>query len=411
MPCDDLPQVRCRPFFVLHEADRFGAQQSLLAMLKGLLALEIDTAIEPVVSVARTGPLMADLAALPRLTLLSHTRLPWVKHSPRRGLQRLGDLLGLLWAMPGRVQKLATAIRTQGATVVHVNSSVSLEGALAARMAGVPLVWHIRELIHDPNPAYWPLLGRPLTAWVIRRLAHRVVCISRPVAVGVFGEKALKTLPPSCVIVPNAVDVPIALMSHNELAKTDPHTPFQLGFLGRITPQKGLETLLEALAGLQDHPWELCIAGRFVDAAYEHHVHEKITALGIANRVRWEGETADPLSFLRTLDGLAVPSRAEAFGRVVIEALMCGTPVIASAAGGIPEILQPAGELPLGTLVHPPTAAGWEQALAQWLADPEGRAELAQQGQQVALTRYTPKAIATQVLAVYQGVSINYPTR
>jgi len=404
MACDDLPQVRCRPFFVLHEADRFGAQQSLLAMLKGLLALQTDTAIEPVVSVARPGPLMTDLAALPRLTLLSHARLPWVKHSPRRCLQRLGDLVGLLWAMPGRVQKLATAIQAQGATVVHVNSSVSLEGALAARVVGVPLVWHIRELIHDPNPAYWPLLGRPLTAWVIRRLAHRVVCISRPVAVGVFGVAATDKLPSQCVIVPNAVDIPPSLTSQPKPSKTDPQTPFQLGFLGRITPQKGLETMLEALAGLQDYAWELCIAGRFVDAAYERHVHEKITALGLTDRVRWVGETADPLSFLQTLDGLAVPSLAEAFGRVVIEALMCGTPVIASAAGGIPEILAPAGELPLGTLVDPPTVAGWQQALAQWLTDPEGRAELALRGQQIAQTHYTPKAIAAQVLAVYAGI-------
>lgn len=117
------------------------------------------------------------------------------------------------------------------------------------------------------------------------------------------------------------------------------------GFLGRLVPEKGLETLLQAVAGAPGLRLRIAGAGPMADA-----LPARVAGLGIADRVEVLGPVAPEKvpEFYRTIDVLAVPSQAtaswtEQFGRVAVEAMAAGVPVVASDAGALVEVVERAG--------------------------------------------------------------------
>jgi L-malate glycosyltransferase len=173
-----LSPAPIRILYICHSGELYGSQESLR-----LLLAHLPPTIAPVVSVARQGPLQERLQALPNIVAITtHQRLQWVKHDARNVLQRIGDVLSLLGGAVPRVNRLVHLIKQHHIQLVHTNSLVSLEGALAAWVCGVPHVWHIRELFMLPNPKLHMVLGRWLTKRLVLALSKRVVCISDAVA-------------------------------------------------------------------------------------------------------------------------------------------------------------------------------------------------------------------------------------
>ncbi len=146
-------------------------------------------------------------------------------------------------------------------------------------------------------------------------------------------------------------------------------------YVGRIDREKGLEYLLKAVALLAEQEPEirLIIAGKPVvhfsalkgtecedeGMKYQRSLEQLARDLGLDNRVQFLGYLSDPVSLYQTSDISVLPSIwSEAFGRSIIESLACGTPVIASRVGGIPEIL-------IGEFAENLVMAGDEKALAK----------------------------------------------
>jgi glycosyltransferase involved in cell wall biosynthesis len=147
-----------------------------------------------------------------------------------------------------------------------------------------------------------------------------------------------------------------------------------------LTPRKGHDLLVEALAAVADLPWTCrCVGPLGRDPEHVTRVRELIARHGLGDRVRLTGPlTGDPLAAeYAAADLLVLPSRAETFGMVVTEALMRGTPVLASAAGGVPDALglAPDGNPP-GLLVPPDDTTELAAALRRWLDDAELRGRL-----------------------------------
>lgn len=121
----------------------------------------------------------------------------------------------------------------------------------------------------------------------------------------------------------------------------DPHA-FLAVYAGRLHPDKGLDTLIDALALLPETS-VVAIAGQQRDRLgrdYEAELRDRADARGVTARCRFIGHTRTVATLYRAADVTVLPSLcAEAFGRVVIESMACGTPVVASRIGGIPEIL------------------------------------------------------------------------
>ncbi|ESA34147.1 glycosyl transferase family 1 [Leptolyngbya sp. Heron Island J] len=184
---------------------------------------------------------------------------------------------------------------------------------------------------------------------------------------------------------------------------------FVVGFVGRFVPEKGLVTLLKALATLTNLPWTLVLLGR---GPLKQDLQNQAQTLGIAQRIRWiESVPHDAVpDYINLMDSLVLPSETtyefktltsvgwkEQFGHVLIEAMACQVPVIGSDSGEIPYVIDDSG------LVFP---EGDHQALAdrlsQLIQQPDIHQTLAKKGYARALQRYTNKALATELLAFYQ---------
>ncbi len=177
---------------------------------------------------------------------------------------------------------------------------------------------------------------------------------------------------------------------------------FVIGYAGRFVEEKGIDVLLSALPDLGGQ-WRLDLAGSGPD---QTRLWELAQRLQIADRVRFLPwlPSAQTVDFYRSLDALVLPSRSrsnwkEQFGRVLVDAMACGVPVIGSTCGEIPNVIGDAG------LIFPEgDAAALRDLLRSLHTDPALRRALAQRGRQRVLEHFTQEQIARQTYAVYRSV-------
>jgi len=179
-------------------------------------------------------------------------------------------------------------------------------------------------------------------------------------------------------------------------------TPFVVGYAGRLVPEKGIDLLLRALAQL---PGE--VRARIVGAGPERARLARLASeLGVASRVAWTplAPSGQMPGIIASLDCLVLPSRTrpnwkEQFGRVLIEAMACGVPVVGSTSGELPNVIGEAGCL---------FAEGDARALAEQLRQlwqqPALRTRLASLGRERVLAHYTQRQVATATLALYRSL-------
>jgi glycosyltransferase involved in cell wall biosynthesis len=129
-------------------------------------------------------------------------------------------------------------------------------------------------------------------------------------------------------------------------AAAESKRPFRIGYVGRLIEEKGLDDALDAMA-ISGAPVNFAIMG---EGPYEAKLGEKVTALGLDQRVSFQGwgSPGDVANFLRSLDAMVLLTRTtkavrEQFGRVIIEAQACGVPVIGSTCGAIPDVVGDGG--------------------------------------------------------------------
>ena len=178
--------------------------------------------------------------------------------------------------------------------------------------------------------------------------------------------------------------------------------PFHIGYAGGLLPEKGLDLLVRACAGLEEE-WCLTLAG---SGEEQKTLGALAQELGIRNRVTLGiklPSTAMP-EFYRSLDILVLPSRTcshwkEQFGRVLIEAMACGVPVLGSDSGEIPQVIGDAG------LIFPEgNVDALRYQLQHLLNCASTRSRLARAGRKRVLARFTMAEIAQQTVATYQTV-------
>jgi len=148
--------------------------------------------------------------------------------------------------------------------------------------------------------------------------------------------------------------------------------------VGAVTPIKGYDVLLDALARTAHLEWQMTWVGALdVEPLFVQRLRARAEGAGLAGRLVLTGPLtgADLDAAYRSADALVVASRVETYGMVVTEALARGLPVVACRAGGITEALgtAPDGEVP-GLLVPPEDPAALAAAIGSWLADPAVRA-------------------------------------
>lgn len=180
---------------------------------------------------------------------------------------------------------------------------------------------------------------------------------------------------------------------------------FAVGFIGRIVPEKGLDTVVRAL-NLLPADYTFVPVG---SGPYRAELESRARGLGLEKRVRWAPwvNSAEVPEYLNAFDALVLPSRTtrawkEQFGRVLVEAMACETCVVGSDSGEIPNVIGDAG------LVF---REGDERALAERLRklaeDPPLRESMGQRGRERVLEHYTHAKIARDTVSFYEQVGRN----
>ncbi|MCS6831010.1 MAG: glycosyltransferase [Armatimonadota bacterium] len=276
--------------------------------------------------------------------------------------------------------------------LVHLDEEVynlaAFHAAIAAQRLGIHAVAFCWQNIYRRYP--------PPFRWFEYALANRLsgVVAGNADAMWVLRRKGFSQ--PIEVIPQYGVDT-------DTFAPGNPPTfpPFRIGYLGRLVPAKGIDLLLESLRGLPDS-CELWIAGEGDASPWQ----SLASRLGVAGRVRWSGAvpSRQVADFLRSLHVLALPSRTtprwkEQFGRVLVEAMACGVPVVGSDSGEIPRVIGDAG------LVFAEGDSGQlASCIRRLLEEPQLHRNLAHIARQRALEHFSMQQIAERTVAFWRGV-------
>jgi glycosyltransferase involved in cell wall biosynthesis len=242
----------------------------------------------------------------------------------------------LLGYLPASL-RLAAAIKRSGCDVVYTNTVAVGVGAFAAKLAGKPHVWHIREFGYADHKLCFDL-GEGTTRKLIGRLS--AACVANSMAVAddyrpFLGGTELR-------VIYNSVEVPAL---GNEPLTDIPWQhdgAIRCALVGSVAPGKGQEDAVRAMQALStmNVSAELLLVGRGEESKYGRHISQLIKQYELGDRVHMIGYSNHPLPLMNSADVVLVCARQEAFGRTTVEAMKLGKPVIGTHSGGTPELVQ-----------------------------------------------------------------------
>jgi glycosyltransferase involved in cell wall biosynthesis len=296
---------------------------------------------------------------------------------------------GLLGPTGAYTRALARLLRRQRPDLVHtVSLKAALYGGAAGRLAQVPVVWHVHDLV---DPAHLP----ERTVRLVRRAARHL-----PRLVMANSAATLASLPgaPLGRVVPNPVPEPrlFAAPAAGRIRR--------VGMVGRIAPWKGQDVFARAFAQAFPSPSRaravVVGAPLFGEHEFDARLESLARALQVRDRIDFVGHRSDVEAVLADLDVLVHCSvQPEPFGQVVVEAMAAGVPVVAAAAGGPLEIVTEGVD---GLLTAPGDVGDLAFALSRLDYDPALRRLLAQGGFRRAAA-FTPDRAAEAVLDAYRA--------
>jgi len=365
-------------------AGRYGADRQLALLATGLdperyralVVLAMDGDLREDLQAAGVEVLVRPLAVLRRAAM-----------SP----SGLGRVAG---ALAGDGVQLARLGRRRGIALVHTNTSVTLGGAGASRLARIPHVWHLRE-IYTGFERFWPAYRRMLET------ADALPCVSRATRAQLGAARGALVLHDGLGVTPARArrDVARAVLGV-------PRDAFVCAILGRISSWKGQDVLIAALADralagsgaialVAGDPWQ-------GERSRLDELRALASQLGVADRVRFCGFRADVENVYGAADVVCVPStQPDPLPNAALEAAAAGCCVVAADHGGLPEILTDAAT---GVLVAPGDPAALAAALARLNADPAQRERLGAAAAADVRERFSPARLLARTQQLYDDV-------
>lgn len=397
-----------------HHADKMGgAPLSLFYLIKGLPGSGYSSSVcclvdDEVAAFYREHGIETMIE--PGITTFAHTTGGWYPLNTPLSVWRLA--IATL-KIPRSVWKTYQCIKTANPDIVHLNSLTLIPSAIGARLAGVPLVWHIRETVHSGHFG----IRKRVISWLVQNLPDTAIFISKD------SQRQLASKESGRVIY-NFVDF---TQYDRHLDKTAARQ--QLGipaaakvalFLGGAGLIKGALPLSQALPLIkQQVPDFIClVAGRIQmgqarslgslwrkllahigQPTNVQKVQSAFAAQAAEGWVRLLGFRTDAERLLAASDVLVFPAVVPHFARPVIEAGAMAKPVVASRIGGVVEVVE---HNQMGLLVAPNDPAALADSIITVLNDAGLAARLGEAGYRQALQRFDSRVNVAQTLDVYK---------
>jgi glycosyltransferase involved in cell wall biosynthesis len=297
----------------------------------------------------------------------------------------------------GVAGKIAQIVRSEKYALIHCHTvRTALVGSLAARLAGVPMIYHV----HSPMSRN---TGRPWLNWInniterfsLRRASH-LIAVSQSLKEHMiwqgFDASRITVVHNG---VPALYEIPF---------RRPPRGQWTLGTAALFRPRKGIEVLLQAMALMRKRGLSvrLLAVGEFESTKYKREIHALATRLGLEDIIQWTGFTSDVTTELLAMDLFVLPSLyGEGMPMVLLEAMAAGVPTVAADVEGVSEAIRHTQD---GLIVP----AGDHQVIAQAVSDViEGRYDWSAM-RDSALQRqaqlFSHRSMAEGVAEVYQQV-------
>jgi glycosyltransferase involved in cell wall biosynthesis len=370
--------------YVGHCARLAGAELALVRLLSALPDVQAHLIL------GEEGPLVSRLLEAG----ISVEVLPMGERArslPRESV-RVGALpLASALASATYVGRLARRLRRLQPDLVHTNSlKAAVCGTLAARLVGLPVVWHARDQM---TPMWLPTAAIGLVRLLASRAASAVIADT---------ESTLLTLRlprDRGVVVPSPIDYEGIAGRSRERRNGG---PLRVGVVGRIAPVKGQDLFLRAFArAFPRGPERAVVVGAplFGEDAFEHELRPLADRLGLGDRVEFLGFQEDIAATLADLDVLVNSSVVpEALAQVVVEGMAARLPVLAPFAGGPAEVIE---QDVTGILYRPGDLHALSAGLRRVASDGALRRRLGANAQSKA-REFAPDVVAPRVMSMYR---------
>lgn len=318
---------------------------------------------------------------------------------------------GLLQGLTGFAQMLPLIYRTvqlaQACDLIYANTPKALIlGACVSLVKGLPVVYHLHDII---SADHFSTPNRKLLIGLANRCARLVIANSeaaKAAFIAAGGEPSKVEVvyngfrPGDYGVEPGNRD---RIRQHLGVADR-----FVVGHFSRLSPWKGQHVLIEALTHCPEHVCALLIGDAlFGEDDYVQELHHQIERLQLQHRVKFLGFRSDIPQMMDACDLIAHTSIApEPFGRVVVEAMLCRRPVVAAAAGGVPELVSPNAT---GWLSPPGDVQALAAIINHCRTQPETAAVVAQRAEQHARQQFGLGHTNQQIYGLLQDLAPDYP--
>lgn len=252
----------------------------------------------------------------------------------------LKKIISYLSGLIPSVLRLYRLIRKDNVDVVHSNDSIVLVGGMAARLAGVKSVSHIRDNLTSPASVI------RLRNFLINLFSDRILPVSWSIRDNFIAYGGSK---PKCRVFYNGVDPEIFSLTENgKVLRKEFSLPSNakiVAHIARIDPNKGQECLIHAAPSVLKvipSAYFLLVGDSNTPKFgwYKERVLQSINEEGLNDRIIFAGKRDNIQEIISLSDVVVLPSNYEALPNVICEASSCGKPVIASKVGGIPELIK-----------------------------------------------------------------------
>lgn len=362
-----------------------GAETHLLALLPALREFDVTSAL-----ILMEDPRLpqGEFAARAEAAGVATARVPIIAHIDP--------------FVVGRLRRAMSALGEHGQGGVPfdlLHAHLPHGEVYGAQMARAFPRMHFLITRHSDDRFRRSRLLRPVFAPTLRR-AERIIAISHAVARSIMVLEGVLPAKIEVVHYGLAGEAFAGMARRGRLrAELGLHDEPLIGFVGRMVTEKGVDVLLRAFAEVvKDIPRaHLALAG---DGRLMGEMRARAGSLGLASAhfLGWRGDIA---SFMADVDVLAVPSRSEGFGLVVLQAMALARPVVAARVTALPEIVEP-GQT--GTLVPPEDPPSLARALTEILQSADCGAALGRAGRSRLEREFTLERMASHTAQVYREV-------